>query len=154
VKKYTVSWTLSAKNDLETIIEYIAKDSIEMALKKYVEIKERAKKLTLFPEQGRIIPELLQNNIVKYKEIIISPWRIMYKIEKNTVYVMAIIDSRRNIVTTTIKIKWNITIRCSSPDYCHAFCMRNKTRQFSLASLGAARLLSSVLYPSSGVRRI
>jgi toxin ParE1/3/4 len=34
---------------------------------------------------------------MKYHEIIISLWRLMYKIENNFVCVMAVIDGRRNI---------------------------------------------------------
>ena len=97
MKKYKVMWTATAKNDLEEIIEYIAQDSIEIAIEKYEKIKESAQQLVLFPDQGRVIPELLKQNITKYHEIIISPWRLMYKVEINVVYVMALIDGRRNI---------------------------------------------------------
>jgi len=97
MKKYKVIWTATAKNDLDEIIEYIAQDSIEIAIQKYEEIKDSAQHLVLFPGQGRVIPELLKHNITKYKELIISPWRLMYKIEINVVYVMAVIDGRRNI---------------------------------------------------------
>lgn len=97
MKKYEVMWTATAKNDLDEIIEYIAQDSIEIAIQKYEKIKELAEQLVLFPDQGRVIPELLKQNITKYHEIIISPWRLMYKTEINTVHVMAVIDGRRNI---------------------------------------------------------
>ena len=92
-----VVWTDTAKKDLNEIIEYIAQDSIETAIQKYEKIKETAGQLVFFPDQGRIIPELLKHNITKYRELIISPWRIMYKVEKNVVYMMTVIDGRRNI---------------------------------------------------------
>ena len=97
MKKCDVIWTDTAKKDLNEIIEYIAQDSIEIAIQKYEKIKETAEPLVLFPNQGRVIPELLKHNITKFKELIISPWRLMYKIENNVVYVMAVIDGRRNI---------------------------------------------------------
>ena len=97
MKKCDVIWTDTAKKDLNEIIEYIAQDSIETAIQKYEKIKESAEPLVLFPNQGRVIPELLKHNITKFKELIISPWRLMYKIENNVVYVMAVIDGRRNI---------------------------------------------------------
>ncbi len=86
---------IHSKKDLEEIIEYIVQDSIEIAIEKYEVIKESAQQFFLFPDQGRIIPELLKLNIVKYRELIISPWRLMYKVEKNIVYVMAVVDGRR-----------------------------------------------------------
>ena len=103
MKIYNVVWTKSAKKDLEEIIDYISLDSIEKAFKQLKKIKEKAKKLATFPEQGRIIPELSRQNIFKYRELIISPWRIMYKIEGNIVYVMAVIDGRRNIEDILLK---------------------------------------------------
>ena len=48
------------------------------------------------PERGGYVPELLKQNIKDYRQLIESPWRIIYKIDKNTVNVLIIIDSRRN----------------------------------------------------------
>jgi len=103
MKKNKVFWTLSAKKDLEDIIEYISKDSIEITVEKYEKIKEAAQQLNRYPEHGRIVPELSDQNIRKYREIIISPWRLMYKTEANIVYVMAVIDGRRNIEDVLLK---------------------------------------------------
>ncbi|MDA3941289.1 MAG: type II toxin-antitoxin system RelE/ParE family toxin [Spirochaetia bacterium] len=97
MKKCDVIWTDTAKKDLNDIIEYIAQDTIEIAIQKYEKIKGITRQLVLFPDQGRIIPELLKHNITKYKELIISPWRLIYKVDNNIVYIMAVIDGRRNI---------------------------------------------------------
>lgn len=101
--KYKILWTETAKKDLHEIIEYISYENIDIARKQYLKIKGNSEKLTAFPEQGRIIPELANENINKYREIIISPWRLMYKIEKNMVYVLAVIDGRRNIEDILMK---------------------------------------------------
>ena len=97
VAKIKVLWTETAKTDFNEIIDYIAIDSVENALKQYERIKSICQKIEEFPEQGRIIPELENQNIIKYREIILPPWRIMYKKEKNVIYIMAILDGRRNI---------------------------------------------------------
>ena len=97
MKKSKVIWTNTAVRDLDDIIEYILLDSTNSAIEQYQKIKEATKELIVFPKSGRIIPELYEQNITKFREIIISPWRIMYKVDANTVYVMAIIDGRRNI---------------------------------------------------------
>ena len=101
--KMEVIWTKTARSDLNEIIEYIAINSVDIALKKYYEIRESTKQLYKFPEQGRIIAELKNENILKYREIIVSPWRIMYKIQERKIYIMAVIDGRRNIEDILMK---------------------------------------------------
>ena len=59
-------------------------------------IEGKIKTLNHFPERGGYVPELLKNNIKDYRQLFESPWRIIYKIEDDTVNVLLIIDSRRN----------------------------------------------------------
>ena len=102
-KKYEVVWSNVAENDLKKIIEYIADDSPTIALKIFKNIKQKASNLYKFPERGRIVPELRDQGILQYREIIISPWRILYRISENNVYVLSVLDSRRNIEDILLK---------------------------------------------------
>lgn len=95
--KYRVSWTETAVGDLEDITVYIAVDSVGDALDVLAAIKEKAGTLLSFPERGRIVPDLKFHNIETYRELIINPWRILYRIHENNVYVLAVLDCRRNI---------------------------------------------------------
>ncbi len=97
MKKHQVFWTKQAKIDLMEIIEYIAVDSKTIAIEKLHQIQQKAQKLQEMPDKGRVIPELERQNVTRYRELIISPWRIMYKIEQKKVYVLAVMDGRRNI---------------------------------------------------------
>jgi len=96
-KEYEVIWSNVAENDLRRIIEYIADDSPTTALQILKKIKQKSTSLYKFPERGRIVPELRDQGILQYREIIISPWRILYRISENHVYVLSVLDSRRNI---------------------------------------------------------
>ena len=53
--------------------------------------------------KGRIVPELQNEGITLYREIIVAPWRIIYQIGIDTVYIMAIIDSRQNVEEVLLK---------------------------------------------------
>lgn len=97
MKTNIVLWTKTADQDLREIIEYIANDSVDNAIIQFEKIRTAAQKISHFPSQGRIIPELAKQNIHLYHELIITPWRLMYKLEGTTVYVLAVIDGRRNI---------------------------------------------------------
>ena len=96
-KIYTVKWTSNAKDDLLNIIDYIKQDSINAAREVYERIKEKAQSSNFLPLRGRVVPELQQKGITIYRELIENPWRIMYKIENDTIYIMAIFDSRQNV---------------------------------------------------------
>lgn len=96
-KTYKLQWTLNAKSDLLSIIEYIKKDSPSNANDIYLKIKNVAQSSNFFPLKGRVVPELQKEGITLYREVIASPWRIIYKVGNDTVYIMAILDSRQNI---------------------------------------------------------
>ena len=109
-KKYQVVWSNIAENDLKNIIEYIADDSPSNALKTFKNIKQKASMLFTFPERGRIVPELRDQGILQYREIIIPPWRILYRISEKRVYVLSVLDSRRNIEDILLKRLTNLSI--------------------------------------------
>ena len=94
---YTVFWTETAYNDLDGIIEYISLDSVNNTSDILYKIKEKAETLYTLPDRGRIVPELKFHNIENYRELILNPWRINYKIDKDKVYVLSVLDGRRNI---------------------------------------------------------
>jgi len=96
-KKYRVQWTSSAKEDLLNIVVYIKEDSPTAARDVYGKIKEKARSSNLFPLKGRVVPELQKEGITIYRELVASPWRIMYKVDNDTVYIMAVFDSRQNV---------------------------------------------------------
>ena len=96
-RRYKVIWSNIAKQDLERIIKHIAIDSPANALKVLTKIKRKSAALYSLPERGRIVPELQEFNILQYREIIIVPWRVIYKVIGKEVFVMSVIDSRRNV---------------------------------------------------------
>lgn len=102
-KKYEVIWSNIAENDLKNIVEYIADDSPPNALKIFKSIKKKASSLYTFPERGRIVPELRDQGILQYRELVMSPWRILYRISGKRVLVLSVLDSRRNIEDVLLK---------------------------------------------------
>ena len=97
IMQYKVEWASVAEVDLKRIIDYIAIDSPGNALQILERIRQKVSALYTLPERGRIVPELQEQGINIYRELIISPWRIVYRISDTTVYVLSIIDSRQNV---------------------------------------------------------
>jgi plasmid stabilization system protein ParE len=102
-KKYFIKWTAPAREDLTEIIEYIAQTNINYAVKVLDKIELAVKKLDMFPQRGRIAPELEKYGYILYREIIVDYWRVIYKIENDIVYIMTVIDGRRNIEDVILK---------------------------------------------------
>jgi len=96
-RNYTVKWTAIAGHDLDSIIGFIAEDSIDEAMRILERIRKKAAGLNTLPERGRIVPELKEQGINLYREIILAPWRMIYRIAGQTVYVLAVFDARRNL---------------------------------------------------------
>lgn len=96
-RKYNVRWTDTAEKDLEVILDFIAEESIDAALNILERLREQAANLYPMPERGRIVPELKEQGIFIYREMISSPWRIIYRINDKIIYVIAVLDSRRNM---------------------------------------------------------
>lgn len=91
---YKVIWSSHAEKDLNDIVDYIIqKGDINNAYAVYLKIKERAELLEVSPEQGRGVPEFRALG-AKYREIIIKPWRMIYKIDKELIKIIMLIDGR------------------------------------------------------------
>jgi plasmid stabilization system protein ParE len=103
-KEFTVWWTAPARDDVNEIIEYISKTNGTYAVKILDKIEENVDKLKTFPTAYRIVPELEKYGYFLYREIIVDYWRVMYKIENDLVYIMLVIDGRRNVEDIILKI--------------------------------------------------
>jgi plasmid stabilization system protein ParE len=102
-KTYDVIWSETSEKDFVGMVEYIAADSPSNAFEIFKEIKQKATSLYTFPDRGRIVPELKDQGIVLYRELIVPPWRIIYRISEKNVYVLSVLDSRRNVEDILLK---------------------------------------------------
>jgi len=71
-------WALRALNDLNEIGDYISKDSILYAKNTINGIINSVKILKQFPKSGKVMPELMQDDI---REISKGNYRIIYKLK-------------------------------------------------------------------------
>ena len=95
--RFRVEWTDAATSDLAEIIKYIARDSAANATKTYRRIRQRARTLKTFPGRGHIVPELANLEILSYRELSVPPYRIIYRMDNQNVFVHAVFDGRRDL---------------------------------------------------------
>ena len=91
---YRVIWTTPAYNDLEQIAEFIAIDSKFYSSAVVKKIKESSLNLSTFPFRGRIVPELNEETI---REIFVYNYRLIYKVNQDTVFILAVVHSARDL---------------------------------------------------------
>jgi plasmid stabilization system protein ParE len=96
-KSYQVQWSKTAETDLIGIIKYIQQGSPQAATKVFADIKAKTADLVLFPERECVVPELQAQGIGHYRELIIAPWRIIFRCSEDVVYVLSMLDARRNV---------------------------------------------------------
>jgi plasmid stabilization system protein ParE len=94
---FQVLWTQAAAHDLESVIGYIAADAPLNAERVLARLRPKAESLERTPERGRVVPELLRHGMLTWRELIVTPYRLMYRIDRQAVYVLAVLDSRRDL---------------------------------------------------------
>ena len=89
-------WTEPALLDLDEIAEYIALDD-PLAASRYVQIVfDRVERLEAHPKSGKRPPELPR---LPYREVVVPPCRVFYRIEGETVYILYVMRSERLLRT-------------------------------------------------------
>src|SRR6185436_4036203 len=91
-----VVWAASARDALNEVIEYIARESRSSAFEVLEEALQSAARLDLFPERGRIVPEL---NDPAVREMFVFRYRLLYEVGETRVTVVAFLHGARDFAT-------------------------------------------------------
>ena len=97
---YAVFLTTDAARDLEELYDYVALHDAPRKAEHLLErIEETFNSLSVSPERGAYPKELLALGIRDYREIFFKPYRVIYRVMADTVYVLMIVDGRRDMQT-------------------------------------------------------
>ena len=95
---FSVFLTTDAARDLNELYDYIAvHDSPRKADYVLEQIEKTFSTLSEFPERGVYPKELLKLGMREYREIFFKPYRIIYRVMDKNVYVLLIVDGRRDM---------------------------------------------------------
>ncbi len=87
-----IRWTLQASQDLDSIAEFIAKDSPQYARLFIVDVLQAVDRVGEFPKVGRVVPERDDPNV---REVILGNYRIVYRLQKECVELLTIYHGAR-----------------------------------------------------------
>ena len=97
MKHFELRLTADALRDLNEIYSYIAEHRSEADADHVLNrILDATNDTTKFPNRGAITPELAALDIRAYREVFFKPYRIIYRVVDDRVYVFVIADGRRD----------------------------------------------------------
>ena len=88
-----VLWTRPAREDLQEIREFIARDSPHYARLTVTRLVRAVGRLRDHPLSGRIVPELGRSTI---REVIKGNFRIVYRVGPETVEILAVVHAAQD----------------------------------------------------------
>lgn len=87
-----VRWSPEAVSDLESIRDFIERDSPYYAQLVVLRLVEAVDRLSMFPMSGRLVPEVSQPDL---REIIVGSHRIVYRLHRDAVEILTIFRGSR-----------------------------------------------------------
>jgi toxin ParE1/3/4 len=98
--RYRVRIAAAAERDLGAIYDYVAQEaSPARADKVFERLREQIQGLALEPERGSWPSELLALGLRDFRQLVVRPWRVFYRVEGDQVVVLLIADGRRSLKT-------------------------------------------------------
>lgn len=95
-----IKWTLQASNDLESIAEFIAKDSPQSAGMFVGDLFQATERIALYPKSGRMVPEVGNPAI---REVILGSYRLVYRLKRDCVELLTVFHGSRLFDPTDLK---------------------------------------------------
>jgi len=99
-----IEWTEPSLLDLESIRDYIRRDSEYYASRFVEKVIEAVETLKKFPKIGRHVPESEDENI---RELLLHNYRIIYRVETGRILVLTVIHGSRDLSQTGTK-PWDV----------------------------------------------
>lgn len=95
--RYDVQITTGAESDLAEIVAFLAEREGPTVAERILEgILDAANNLTKFPERGSHPKELLKLGIREFRQVMFQPYRLIYRIAGNQVFLLLVADERRD----------------------------------------------------------
>lgn len=97
----TITWSPTAKTKIREILEYVAEDNPDAALRLIDQFEDKVEKLKDNPESGRVLPELRNDNI---RELVVhKQYGIIYELNYDTIEILTVRHFRRDFSSSRLK---------------------------------------------------
>ena len=98
MESFAVELTQGAARDLEQIYDYLAENRrSEDAAALLDSFLERVETLEYFPMRGVVPRELEALGLTEFRQILLPPYRLIYRVTGQVVHVLLVADGRRDM---------------------------------------------------------
>ena len=87
-----IVWSPRAITDVESIRDYVGRDSPRYADLVVLRIVDAVERLSTFPQSGRVVPEIDRREI---REVVVRPYRIVYRLRAGAVDIVTVFHAAR-----------------------------------------------------------
>lgn len=88
----------SASEDVVEIVAHlIASAGLDVAIATNERLDAALAPLDEHASRGRLVPELRDRGVTTYRELIVSPYQLIFRVEPREVWVVAVVDHRRDL---------------------------------------------------------
>ncbi len=95
---FEVTFTRGAEDDLERLYDYLAEQGSPAIADALLDaILEKIDALERFPHRGGVPKEMVGLGIRTFRQLVHSPYRIIYRVIGQEVFVLLIVDGRRDM---------------------------------------------------------
>lgn len=103
-RRFRIIWTEVAIADVEGIVDYVAvHDSLAAAEKLYDKLETSIDSLVTSPRRGRVVPELRAEGLEMYRELVVSKYRVLFRVRGGDVVLLGVLDGRRDLAELLIQ---------------------------------------------------
>lgn len=96
-----VLWSEAALRDYERILDFVLEtDGVGHAER--LQLYPAIEGLSVSPERCRIVPELKSVGVLVYRELLVRPYRIPFRVQGDDVVLLAVLDGRRDLEETLL----------------------------------------------------
>lgn len=88
----TLIWSQEALDDIDSIAEYISRDSLYHAQQVVERIVDMGESLPTQPRLGRVVPELSNTEV---RERFVYSYRLIYELTDGAIHILAVIHGKR-----------------------------------------------------------
>ena len=98
-KRYRLEWSEPAVADVDAVLHHVAsrEGDAEPAIRLHEKLMAEIETLTTTPQRCRIVPELRRVGVEEYRELIVNPYRVCFRIRGRVVVIVGVLDGRRDL---------------------------------------------------------